>query len=145
MDIDTKRLRELAQKATQGTWIESWEPSWETADVVGPDGDAVAQAYGNLADGTSALDNARYISFMDPTTVLALLDQLDRAEQALRLARETLLPTAKCVPVDASVAFLAFWRAAKATVTAIDAVLGEPAADVRDGNAPAQGISRPTT
>lgn len=85
MTIDTKALRELAQKATPGHWTQ-WEGrGWVHAGTQEAKDGYMTGTYGQVcrtdcADFSAAqeIKNAEYIAAANPATVLALLDELDR-------------------------------------------------------------------
>ncbi|SEI22173.1 Ead/Ea22-like protein [Paraburkholderia hospita] len=83
MNIDTNKLREIAKRATPGPW------KWWTGNSAkrltagrGPDGGVlhttmVRRDHADVACGVAHVD---HISAVDPTTVLALLDQVERLQ-----------------------------------------------------------------
>jgi len=80
--IDTKALRELAQKATPGPWlVETFTP--ELREIcIKPEGAETKEIIGCLFRGKStpvlSMDDADYIAAANPEVVLALLDEIDR-------------------------------------------------------------------
>jgi hypothetical protein len=81
--IDTKELRELAQKATPGHWYSKWPEERCTWVDVGDSRYPVAYT-GDCFDDAP---NAEYIAAANPATVLALLDELDRLRAIEAAAR----------------------------------------------------------
>ncbi len=101
MTIDTTKLRELAQKATQGPWTAISDPmhfySITTICAGKVDGtkpipaQMMVQIGGN--DECAQLEaNTRFIAAANPAVALALLDEIDRlqslASQAASVERE---------------------------------------------------------
>ena len=87
MTIDTKRLRELAEKATPGPWVveETRESSTlrfqrPYPEYTAPDGRVLSLSMGH--------ENAEFIAATDPQTVLALLDEIDRLRTGRDLSIE---------------------------------------------------------
>ena len=74
MTIDTQRLRELAQKATPGSWYSKWPEERCTWVDIGNSRYPVAYTGDCFEDAP----NAEYIAAANPATVLALLDEIDR-------------------------------------------------------------------
>ena len=83
MTIDTKELRELAQKATPGHWYSKWPEERCTWVDVGNSRYPVAYT-GDCFDDRP---NAEYIAAANPATVLALLDDLAAMRENLNDAR----------------------------------------------------------
>ncbi len=81
MTLDTKALGALAQAATPGPWQESKGDGLKNV---------IAGAHaGGLGIAFDALpDDACFIAAASPSTVLALLSRLERAEEALRFYAE---------------------------------------------------------
>lgn len=77
MTIDTTKLRELAQKATPGSWYSKWPEERCTWVDIGNSRYPVAYT-GDCFDDAP---NAEYIAATNPATVLALLDALDDAHR----------------------------------------------------------------
>jgi hypothetical protein len=84
MNIDTNKLREIAERATPGPlkWWTSNSAKRQTAGR-GPDGGVlhatmVRRDYADVACGAADVD---HISAVDPTTVLALLDQVEKLQR----------------------------------------------------------------
>jgi hypothetical protein len=73
--IDTKRLRELAEAATRGQWEHTgWTESESNYIVDGP-GDRIVA---DTSESERPDADAAFIAAANPTTVLALLDEIDR-------------------------------------------------------------------
>jgi hypothetical protein len=83
MNIDTNKLREIAERATLGPlkWWTSNSAKRQTAGR-GPDGGVlhttmVRRDHADVACGVADVD---HVSAVDPTAVLALLDQVERLQ-----------------------------------------------------------------
>ncbi len=83
MTIDTQRLRELAQKATPGSWYSKWPEERCTWVDIGNSRYPVAYT----GDCFNDAPNAEYIAAANPATVLALLDELQAMREDLNDAR----------------------------------------------------------
>jgi hypothetical protein len=90
MNIDTNKLREIAERATPGPW--AWWTSYCVKRLTtggGPDGGGlhatmVRQVHVDTACSPADMD---HLAPFDPTTVLALLDQVEQLQRdAARLA-----------------------------------------------------------
>ena len=109
MDIDTEKLRALAQAATPGKWVSepdmrqdysphSWTYSGEDYVAgynISSDGKEIVGAEGILASGE---DEAAYIAAAHPAAVLALLDALDERNAENARLREALRTIAYAPP-----------------------------------------------
>ena len=84
--IDTTKLRELAQKATPGSWYSKWPEERCTWVDIGDSRYPVAYT-GDCFDDAP---NAEYIAAANPATVLALLDEIDRL-RVIKSAAENLV------------------------------------------------------
>lgn len=84
-DINYAHLRELAEAATPGPWVADPSSAWDTDDF----GGYQMQAAVRVKDSGSITwddhggevfkpDDATYIAAVDPQTVLALLDEIER-------------------------------------------------------------------
>lgn len=83
----THTLREKALKATQGPWSSNSEGDIAPASDQGNNGYWVA----HLEDcGPNWKANADFIAAANPSTILSLLDEIDRLREALTLARNRL-------------------------------------------------------
>lgn len=76
---DRETLREKAERVN--TWGENWSTSFD-------DRTQVRDVYDRLVASVEGVDEADYIAAADPPTVLALLDDLDRAEAEVKRLRE---------------------------------------------------------
>ena len=76
---DRETLREKAERVN--TWGENWSTSFD-------DRTQVRDVYDRLVASVEGVDEADYIAAADPPTVLALLDDLDRAEAEAKRLRE---------------------------------------------------------
>lgn len=93
-EIDTANLREIASAATPGPWFED-DAGWLVIRQQSMDDPVICDLVdqGDADDpnhyGTEA-DNATHIAAFDPTTALALLDEIDRlrAENAAYAKRD---------------------------------------------------------
>ena len=74
MTIDTTKLRELAMKATPGPWYSKWPEERCAWKDIGHSRHPVAYT-GDCFDDAP---NAEYIAATNPSTVLALLDELEK-------------------------------------------------------------------
>lgn len=83
MTIDTKRLRELAEKATPGPWRSN--PRTAKVYYLASGGDSADLSY--ILSENEASD-AEFIAATDPQTVLALLDEIDRLRTGRDLSIE---------------------------------------------------------
>ena len=82
MTIDTQRLRELAQKAYQG----AWEVDTRSGDNIwAPDCNIMVQCLGDKSN-VSAMTS--FLGAATPSTVLALLDELDNTRKAMNAANK---------------------------------------------------------
>ena len=82
MTIDTTKLRELAQKATPGPWEQINHIVFtETGDL--------EWVVANARSGNSIID-AGYIAAANPSTVLALLDELTRTQGSVAIVSAAL-------------------------------------------------------
>ena len=77
--IDTTKLRELAQKATPGPWE-------QINHIVFTETGNLEWVVANARSGNSIID-AGYIAAANPSTVLALLDEIDRLRTIESAAR----------------------------------------------------------
>lgn len=78
-NIDKRALRQLARMATPGPWTMEHENIWYYEN-----GYTKHLAYfcqGDDVDDSQDDANTRYVAAADPSTVLALLDELDASEQ----------------------------------------------------------------
>ena len=82
-DVDTERLRELAEKATPG--------EWHASEILGEPGARVVTVgdYSLIATDPQGYPvwserDAAYVAAANPQTILALLDRLAAAEALLR-------------------------------------------------------------
>lgn len=88
---DIKALREIAEKATPGEWnVQERKDGGEYGEYMayGIDGIASVNWYSDSDMAHTALEpmeeeDARFIATFNPARVLALLDRLETAEQAL--------------------------------------------------------------
>lgn len=84
-----QHLRELALAATPGPWTARVleDGSWRECQVLGPIADPALASVFSLGQVIASvcceeeLPDAAYIAALNPTTVLALLDELDRLER----------------------------------------------------------------
>jgi hypothetical protein len=75
--IDTTKLRELAQNATPGEWYVSAPAEHAVWKDIGDRRYLIA----DTSDGFTDDNNSEYIAAANPATVLALLDERDRANR----------------------------------------------------------------
>ncbi len=83
MTVDTTKLRELAQKATPGEWYVSAPAEHAVWKDIGDRRYLIA----DTSDGFTDDNNSEYIAAANPSTVLALLDELDRLRTIEAAAR----------------------------------------------------------
>ncbi|EHC5871954.1 ead/Ea22-like family protein [Salmonella enterica subsp. enterica serovar Eastbourne] len=84
MTIDKQALREAAEKATRGPWEMERENIWFTDE----DGYTKHLAYvqqGDDVDDKQDHYNTAFIAAANPATMLALLDELDKKQQYIKL------------------------------------------------------------
>lgn len=75
---DLKKLRELAEKANPGPWIEKRDPfDVERIHVVDQDDEIICYVRGTTR-------NSYFIATANPQAIIELLDRLERYEKALR-------------------------------------------------------------
>ncbi|EKS6644621.1 ead/Ea22-like family protein [Enterobacter hormaechei] len=88
-NIDKQELRKAAEKATESDWIVDAHEGWH---AVIPVADAVNGNY-IIAEfqGPESKRNRDFVAAANPTTVLALLDELEAKEKRIAEQRETLL------------------------------------------------------
>ncbi|MGO2188843.1 MAG: ead/Ea22-like family protein [Microbacterium gubbeenense] len=73
--IDTKRLRELAEAATSGPWHHHRIPNDDQIhDIRGP----INDLHNVVIYAECEPEDARYIAAIDPPTLIALLDELEK-------------------------------------------------------------------
>lgn len=122
-----ERLRALANAATTGPWFgpritDNWPPGWVgiyAADEHGTPlpGDIVGVT--GRYDEATAKDDAAYIAAVDPTTVLALLDDLDRLARQVEVAERVAkslhfaLDNGWAIPEDTYIALAAWDQASR--------------------------------
>lgn len=87
MKLDLKALREAARKATPGPW--KWVEDSPKTHLYGynpvDEYDYVLSIYESHGGGSVPQDDdRRYMELANPTTILALLDQLERYQKALK-------------------------------------------------------------
>ena len=82
MTTNHEHLREMAEKATPGPWIHTGYGSIQPASG----GTLVASTVGNSGGWRCYLENATFIATFNPTTAIAMLDEL----AALRKENEAL-------------------------------------------------------
>ena len=80
-NIDKQALRQLATRATPGPWEEENGEVWIMRN--GTANSILTSICGDDTSGQQDFDNARFISAANPTTVLALLDELEAAEKRI--------------------------------------------------------------
>lgn len=85
---DWETLREKAERVN--TWGENWSTSFD-------DRTRVRDVYDRLVASVEGVDEADYIAAADPPTVLALLDDLDRAEAEVKRLREGIAKRARAL------------------------------------------------
>lgn len=74
---DLKKLRELAEKANPGPWIEKRDPfDVERIHVVDQDDEIICSVRGTTR-------NSYFIATANPQAIIELLDRLERYEKAL--------------------------------------------------------------
>ncbi|TCK39691.1 Ead/Ea22-like protein [Paraburkholderia sp. BL8N3] len=87
---DHKRLRELAEKAGGDEWTPTYATRTDPARVWLPDGDGIAQCFGNaghMPEPIDADDIAEFVAAANPATVIALLDEIERQQRQLAFVR----------------------------------------------------------
>lgn len=89
-NIDKRALREAAEKATPGKWRYLKTTPFMDAEISAENHTRVV----NLLAGDVTVDNSEFIAAANPSTVLALLDELEAKDQRIAEleAREVLLP-----------------------------------------------------
>ncbi|MDT3718483.1 ead/Ea22-like family protein [Pseudomonas oryzihabitans] len=92
MTILVRELRERARRATPGPWELQTSNSWRRIGTAGgrfADGDVLAPTThrgDNHPDLAGRQEDLDFIVAADPTTVLALLDEIDRLQHSLHTA-----------------------------------------------------------
>lgn len=83
-DIDLDELREKAEAATEGPWIREWpapdDPYTKPAILEREEYEVVVRADDERETDLADFD---FIAAADPATVLALIERLEDAEEAL--------------------------------------------------------------
>ncbi|HCF3534156.1 TPA: ead/Ea22-like family protein [Pseudomonas aeruginosa] len=81
---DTKKLKELAERATPGPWSAAWEEVDDTAwpnlfpVIQAGNGEVVIGNEGFYTDLEQDKANATFCAAANPQAILALLDEIDR-------------------------------------------------------------------
>ncbi|MEQ7847738.1 ead/Ea22-like family protein [Nocardioides kribbensis] len=83
MSDQIQRLREVAEAATEGPWVDDQDAP--ASCVYSPTEDTFVTA---PFDWNATGSDTRYIATFDPPTVLELLARLERAEAAVERVRE---------------------------------------------------------
>lgn len=122
MTDDLTALRELAEEATPGPWEalgRSIEQMYWNAEFpenpVSCEVECSSYCYGGTGRGVGRSEDSQFIAAANPTTILALLDRLERAEAAIerakaeaeKVSREQLvMPPEALILADATLAAL---------------------------------------
>jgi hypothetical protein len=79
--LNKQALRQLATRATPGPWEEENGEVWIMRN--GTANSILTSICGDDTSGQQDFDNARFIAAVNPTTMLALLDELEAAEKRI--------------------------------------------------------------
>lgn len=92
-NIDKRALRSKARSASAGEWIKESGDGWEA--ICSSDDQANAGFIVAHFEGPEAKENREFIQAASPDTVLALLDELEAAEQELLALKQRVAECAK--------------------------------------------------
>ncbi|EPN4461344.1 ead/Ea22-like family protein [Pseudomonas aeruginosa] len=103
---DTKKLKELAERATPGPWSAAWEEGDDTAwpnlfpVIQAGNGEVVIGNEGFYTDLEQDKANATFCAAANPQAILGLIDEVERLEEELSQCASALPGTYYMDPPD---------------------------------------------